>query len=205
MAILYPIALANLVVEVGTRHCHQILFLFIHVLMSVVHYNDVIMGAMASQITNPTSVYSTVYSRRRSKWPVNSPHKRPVTQKMSPFDDVIMSPNPTSMYQTVDYYGIEKLIASKAPSLGFSCFNLKKKEWQRISLSRFTTDWHIPGIKILTLRDLDIEDYKCAIKNNPASLNEMFNVKISILFINDFGVQWPWVNSAHLGVISFKS
>ena len=25
------------------------------------------------------------------RWPVNSPHKGPVTQKMSPFDDVIMS------------------------------------------------------------------------------------------------------------------
>ena len=59
------------------------------------HYNDVIMGAMASQITSLTIVYSTVYSRRRSKkhqssaslafvlgihrWPVNSPHEGPVT------------------------------------------------------------------------------------------------------------------------------
>ena len=56
------------------------------------HYNDVIMGAMASQITSLTTVYSTVYSNRRSKkknpssvslafvrgihqWPVNSPHR----------------------------------------------------------------------------------------------------------------------------------
>ena len=31
------------------------------------HYNDVIMGAMASQITSLTIVYTTVYSRRRSK------------------------------------------------------------------------------------------------------------------------------------------
>ena len=62
------------------------------------HYNDVIMSAMASQITSLTSVYSTVYSRRRSKkhrnsawlafvrgihrWPVYSPHKGPVTRKM---------------------------------------------------------------------------------------------------------------------------
>ena len=64
------------------------------------------MSAMASQITSPTIVYSTVYSRRRSKetlnlrvtglctrihrWPVNSPRKVPVTRKMFPFDDVIM-------------------------------------------------------------------------------------------------------------------
>ena len=64
------------------------------------------MGAMAPQITSLTIVYSTVYSRRRSKktsklritgfvrgihrWPVNSPHKGPVTRKLFPFDDVIM-------------------------------------------------------------------------------------------------------------------
>ena len=33
----------------------------------LIHYNDVIISAMASQITSLTSVYSTVYSRRRSK------------------------------------------------------------------------------------------------------------------------------------------
>ena len=71
------------------------------------HYHDVIMGAMASQITSLTLVYSTVYSGTdKSKhqssaslafvWgihrrPVNSPHKWPVTRKMFPFDDVIMS------------------------------------------------------------------------------------------------------------------
>ena len=70
------------------------------------HYSDVIMGAMASQITSLTIVYSTVYSgadqrKHRSsalmafvrgihRWPVNSPHKWPVTQEMIPFDDVII-------------------------------------------------------------------------------------------------------------------
>ena len=71
------------------------------------HYDDVIMGAIASQITSLTIVYSTVYSgldQRKHQssaslafvWgihrgPVNSPHKWPVTRKMFPFDDVIMS------------------------------------------------------------------------------------------------------------------
>ena len=70
------------------------------------HNNDVIMSAMASQITSLTIVYSSVYSgaeqrkhqssasldfvREIHRWPVNSPHKGPVTRKMSPFDDVIM-------------------------------------------------------------------------------------------------------------------
>ena len=71
------------------------------------HHNDVIMGSMASQITSLTIVYSTVYlgadqgKHRRSaslafvrgihRWPVNSPHKWPVTRKMFPLDDVIMT------------------------------------------------------------------------------------------------------------------
>ena len=65
------------------------------------------MNTMASQITSLTIVYSTVYSdadQRKHQssaslpfvrgihwWPVNSPHKRPVTRKRFPFDDVIMS------------------------------------------------------------------------------------------------------------------
>ena len=72
----------------------------------VVYYNDVMMGALASQITSLTIVYSDVYSdadqrkHQRSvslafmrgihRWLVNSPHKWPVTRKMLPFDDVIM-------------------------------------------------------------------------------------------------------------------
>ena len=70
------------------------------------HYNDVIMGAMASQIGSLTIIYSTVYSgaiKRKDqssaslafvwgihRWPVNSPHKWPVMWKMFLFDDIIM-------------------------------------------------------------------------------------------------------------------
>ena len=70
------------------------------------HYDDAIMGEIASQITSLDIVYSTVYSgadqsKHQSSaslafvWgihrgPVNSPHKWPVTRKMFPFDDVIM-------------------------------------------------------------------------------------------------------------------
>ena len=71
-------------------------------------YSDVKMDAMASQITSLTIVYSTLYSgadqRKQSsaslafvrgihQWPVNSPHKGPVTRKMFPFYDVIMHSN----------------------------------------------------------------------------------------------------------------
>ena len=70
------------------------------------HYNDIIKGAIASQMTSLKIVYSTVYSdadqrnyqssaslafvRGIHRRPVNSPHKWPVTPKVFPFDDVIM-------------------------------------------------------------------------------------------------------------------
>ena len=68
------------------------------------HYTDVIMDTMASQITSLTvvTVYSSADQRKHHssaslafvrgihRWPVNFPHKGPVTRKMFPFDDVIM-------------------------------------------------------------------------------------------------------------------
>ena len=61
------------------------------------HYHDVIMSAMASQITSLMIVYSTIYSgaderkhqssaslafvRGIHRWPVNSPYQWPVTRK----------------------------------------------------------------------------------------------------------------------------
>ena len=81
----------------GTRHLSDGIFY---------HYSDVIMSTMASEITSFTMVYSTVYSGAGERehqssaslafvrglhwWPVNSPHKGPVTRKIFPFDDVIM-------------------------------------------------------------------------------------------------------------------
>ena len=78
------------------------------------------MGVMASSITSLTSVYSTVYSgadqrkyqrstslalvREIHRWPANSPHKGPVTRKMFPFDDVIMSPHWPSQCAVIRLY-----------------------------------------------------------------------------------------------------
>ena len=65
-----------------------------------IHYSDVIMTTMASQITSLTVVYSTVYSyadQRKHQssaslafvWEIHR-DRLPVTRKMFPFDDVIM-------------------------------------------------------------------------------------------------------------------
>ena len=89
---------------------HHVNFFFYETIIlvhgSYDHYNDVIIGAITSQITSFTIVYSTVYSgadqrkhqssvslafvRGIHRWPVNSPHKWPVTRKMFSFDDINM-------------------------------------------------------------------------------------------------------------------
>ena len=72
-----------------------------------IHYSDVIIGAMASQIAGVSIVYSTVCSgtnqikqqssaslafvRGIHRWSGNSPHKGSVTRKVFPFNAVIMS------------------------------------------------------------------------------------------------------------------
>ena len=79
---------------------------FLRTMHTVYHYKEDIMSAMASHITDVSIVCLTVGSGADQRnhqssaslafvqpihrWPVNSPHKRPVTRKMFPFDDVIM-------------------------------------------------------------------------------------------------------------------
>ena len=103
------------------------------------HYNDVIMGAMASQITSLMIVYvnrlfrhrsnktsnsaSLAYVRGIHQWPVNSPYKRPITRKkMFPFHDVIMkgcslikapvTQNSTSKSRTRSYENLLDVVVS---------------------------------------------------------------------------------------------
>ena len=78
-----------------------------HTYFQRAHYSDVIMSTIASQITSVSIACSTVCSgtdqwKHQSsaslafvggihRWPVNSPHKRPVMRKMFPFYDAIMT------------------------------------------------------------------------------------------------------------------
>ena len=80
--------------------------LFIYICKVSANYSDVIMSVFASQITGVSIVYWTICSgadqrihqssaslafvRRDQRWPVNSPHKGPITRKRFPLDDVIM-------------------------------------------------------------------------------------------------------------------
>ena len=85
-----------------------------------IHYRNIIMGAMASQITSLTIVYSTIHSssdqtkhqssaplafvRGIHRWPVNSPHKWPVTRKMFPSDDVILRNSHSHIHHPIRSY-----------------------------------------------------------------------------------------------------
>ena len=95
-----PLFIANKMFEKIDR------ILFYTPMMSI-PFSDVNLDAMTSQITSLTIVYSSAYSgadkkrkhqssatlafaRGIHRWPLNSPHKGPVTRKMLPFYDVIM-------------------------------------------------------------------------------------------------------------------
>ena len=79
------------------------------------HYNDVIMSVITSQITSVPIVCSIVdrcRSKKTSKlrvtglcdrWPVNFPHKSPVTRKMFPSGDVFMSDDDTNQFWVDDF------------------------------------------------------------------------------------------------------
>ena len=85
---------------------HKHFFFILQAFERCLHYSDIIMNTEAFQITSVMIVYSIVCSgtdlrKYQSstllafvsgihRWPVNSPHKGLIMQKMFPFDDVIM-------------------------------------------------------------------------------------------------------------------
>ena len=120
------------------------------------HYNDdIIMSAMASQITSLTIVYSIVYSgadqrkhqssaslafvRGIHRWLVNSPHKGPVTLKLFLFNDVVMQ-------SFIGHYGSNmplnvrwsscEIRAWITKNIYRKIFNIKRTKSQSLNVSR---------------------------------------------------------------------
>ena len=127
--------------------------------MITLHYNGVIMSAMTSRITSHTTVYSSDYSggdqrKHQSsaslafvtgihRWPVNSPHKGPVTRKTFSFDDVIMSgdiQNLPSEYGSATTWPFNLTKWSTGWSLSS---NTRRNIWQRIGNGENTNQWFI--------------------------------------------------------------
>ena len=131
------------------------------------HYSDVIMSTMASQITSLAIVYTTVYSgadqrkhqssaslafvRGIHRWPVNSPHKGPVTRRMFPFDGVIMDkPIQTRWHPRYTFATEFDLQMTYLKSVWdrvdgrvtFACFNGSRCHWNYCIL-RWIIIWYI--------------------------------------------------------------
>ena len=100
------------------------------------HYSDVIMSMMASQITRLAIVYSIVCSgadqrKQQSsvslafvmgihRSPVNIPEKGPVTWKLFPFDDVIMTSHTRDVTITLKQI-LEVCICITYPCTKYTC------------------------------------------------------------------------------------
>ena len=136
------------------------------------------MGAMASQITSLTIVYSNVYwsadQRKQLSaaslafvrgihgWPVNSPHKWPVTRKIFPFDDVIMIYLNTATDQTNPLALTWSLRSSRRPQP--KSHGLPDSSWRKFG-------WFQCTIQILGMNDktpLYLFCIEIAGQNNPA-------------------------------------
>ena len=151
------------------------IFVTIHIPSSagLNHYADVIMGTMASQITTPTIVYSTVYSgadkrkhqssaslafvRGIHRWPGNSPHKWPVTRKMFPFDDVTMvnwfeRDHPCNC-RCCSIYLYQYICKGTTAKINMSFFDFRESSWlitisisfSLIGLSKWSSESHDAG------------------------------------------------------------
>ena len=142
----------------------------------ITHYNDVIMGAIASQITSLTIVYSTVYSdadQRKHQssaslafvWgihrgPVNSPHKWPVTLTMFPFDDVIMIAMPQNemLYAAMDRCEVNPPVIVDSPHyetvmrrFDFFHVSLNKLLNEQANNQWFEISWRLYDVIAMTL------------------------------------------------------
>ena len=140
------------------------------------HYGDVMMGAMASQITSLTIVYTTVYSgadqrkhqssaslvfvRGIHQWPVNSQPKWPVTRKMFPFDDVIM-------------------IALHMPGEPFSPIQILMYSWLQDLIQDTTVvlPWHVETFKGISIT----QSWQTTIEHILTDVTEYAYVLINVL------------------------
>ena len=112
------------------------------------HYDDVMMDLLSSQITSLVIVHSNVHSgadKRKHQssatlWPVNSPHKWPVTRKMFPFDDVIMAYSPSCDILRTSSVVIQNKIASSKRNLGCASAMLSLDRDSKFKLCFFVVE-----------------------------------------------------------------
>ena len=78
---------------------------------------------------------SLAFVRGINRWPVNSPHKGPVTRKMLPFDDVIMLPG----------FGTESTLRSRILWEYYQTSNISGTKSQNYNVSRIVLQLSLPS------------------------------------------------------------
>ena len=97
------------------------------------HYSELIVSEITSQITGVSMVCSTVCSgvdhrkhqcseslafvRRILRWLMNSPHRRPVTRSLFPFDDIIMVSSASTFKSMSDIFSVKIMNSLNASSI----------------------------------------------------------------------------------------
>ena len=159
------------------------------------------MCTMASQITSLTIVYSTIHSSTDERkhqssaslafvmgihrWPVNSPHKGPVTRKMFPFDDIIM----TQSRGFESSRGVSSVgILNREP-----VENSGKSVWTEINQASrmFISWWHQDILKAFRITDLLARNFPHQMPVMPCCIFYLLLARTSC-WINNWVAMKPW-------------
>ena len=170
-----------------------------------VHYSDIIMSAMASQITGVSIVCSAVClggdQRKHQgsaslafvggihRWPMDSPHKGPVTRKVFPFDDVIMRVGP----ECHTHNGLSHWILNWHDLISISMTSCSKKPFteQYYTLSHY---WNCTW--------LPVDDF---VKKQHIRTCRICNLLLLKIHITCFWVwSWPWRSHDNAMTCSLK-
>ena len=173
------------------------------------HYHDVIMGAMASQITSPTIVCSTLYCANQRKhqssaslalvrgihrWPVNSPHKWPVARKMFPYDDVIMS-----IHQPLSLWPTFAVCCSQEVIKVFQCSVL----WVHLLVvSDLITEVLLPRLTLIERTDHQPADVR-VVQVIQLRLQTCMTMEPRCHNMKRFSDFWPFVKGIHRSQVDF--
>ena len=163
------------------------------------HYNDVIMSAIASQITSLASVYSTVYSgadqrkhqssaslafvRKIHRWRVNSRTKSHNNGKIFPSDDVIMEKD-TPLAGDLRYHDVHFM----SVSWRVMCW-AQRKSWLDYRMHCHVTSWTANGLLPLW----DVNTHQESRQNLIMIIVILFRVFMLIeSIVNSFVVLFNW-------------
>ena len=184
------------------------------------HYSDAIMSAMASQITSFWSVCSAVCSdaqqrkhqsytlqafvRGIHRWPVDFPPKGPVTRKMFPFDDVIMTSIIVDSCDTFTSIHISHSIASLALGQSYDIQSASERnaggyEWNQLNYVyilggvTFNDIRHIKFLLFLFKSYLSCDEFRSGPFVHLVPVCRMSTLRCFDVLFHDDAIKWKHV------------